>query len=237
MERDLDNVVLFDGDPGNGKSTLMLQVAKLLDPTFSIDRIHFTIEDFLESARSAQPYQCVAADELLMNRRRSMTGGNMDVVDFLQVCRALNLHLLICFPHAGMLDRAILDRRVRYRIHVPEQGRALLSERHFQTLRDVSGREEYLVTWHRVGPPWKFSRNSGPFWEDYLAKKMSAARQREAEARGISPEDLHQEEAPKRGNTKVSDGWRGKKPKFLSRKGRGERECGPGTEGLGGSQA
>lgn len=221
-ERDLDNLVLFAGDPGNGKSTLMLQMARLLDPTFSIDRIHFTIKDFLDSARSAKPYQCIAADELLVNRRRSMTGNNMDIVDFLQVCRALNLHLFICFPHAGMLDRAILDHRVRYRIDVTSQGRAQLTERFYRTISDISGKEEYVVTWREASVPWVFERNSGPFWEEYLAKKMSAARQREADAKGISAEDLDFLEAPRKGNRKTVDRAQGAPPKFLSRRAREE---------------
>lgn len=225
-QRDLDNLVLFAGEPGNGKSTFMLQIAKLLDESFSLERIHFTIPSFLEAARAGQPYQCIAGDEFLINRRRSMTGNNMELVDFLQVCRALNLHLLICFPHAADMDRAVLDKRVRYRIDVPCQGTAILSQRFFKTIRDISGREEYIVIWKQVSPPWHFDRNTGVFWEEYLAKKMNAARQREAEAKGQSVEEMDFEEAPIKGNRKIKDKMRGGPPKFLSQTGRHPKGCG-----------
>lgn len=228
-KRDLDNVVLFAGDPGNGKSTLMLQIARLLDPTFEINRIHFTVNNFLNDAKQRKPFECVAADELLMHRRKSMTKENIDMVDFMQVCRALNLHILLCFPHAGMLDRAVLDRRVRYRIDVPKQGIAQLSERHFKTIRDISGREDYAVVWTPASKPWHFGPNSGPFWEDYLAKKLSAARQREAEARGFEDVDTMEKiDDIRKGNGKTVDKKKSghRMPKFLSREGRHPRGCG-----------
>lgn len=192
--RDLDNIVVFDGDPGNGKSTVALQLAYALDPTFTNDRIHFEsptdgIRGFIEHARTLPPYSAILADEIRLHRRHSAQKDVKDFIDFLQICRGLNLHILMCFPHAGMMDRAILDHRVRYKITVPEQGLATMSERVFKTLYDRGGQEIYSVKWPECCEPWRFERNTGPLWEDYLVRKIAAARQRDAKAKGYDSTD------------------------------------------------
>lgn len=221
-KKDLDNVVVFAGDPGNGKSTFMIQVAKALDDEFSLDRIHYSSKSLINDAKSLAKYRCVAGDEILISRRHAMTAENKEFYDFLQVCRALNLHILLCFPHAAMMDRAILDRRVRFKIEVPEQGIAIIYERHFRSIRDSAGREDYAVVWEQVTPPLRFEKNSGVFWEEYLAKKLQAARQREAEALGFESPEAQEEASPvkvKRGHKRMRDGIGGRVPKLVPRMG------------------
>lgn len=206
IRNDLDNIILFAGPPGNGKSTFAFQIAKALDPTFDTSRIHFEIRDTLDCARRLEPHKgrVVLADELLMHRRHSARGETKEMLDFLQVCRGLNLNILLCFPHAGMLDRDVLDKRVSWRVDIEQKGIANLSERHYETLYDYDGSEHYAVQWlPRNERPWKFQRNSGPLWEDYLALKVTAARKRDAAARGLT---LDEEVATEpRGNGRTID--------------------------------
>lgn len=198
--KDLDNIVLFDGEPGNGKSTVALQLAYALDPTFTNDRIHFEspsdgIRGFLNQARQLPPYSAILADEIRLHRRHSADGAVKDLIDFLQVCRGLNLHILMCFPHAGMMDRAVLDHRVRYKISAMEGYRAIISERIFQALPDRGGQEMYVVRWPECSLPWQFKRNTGPIWEDYMVRKIAAARERDAKARGYNdPSEAEEDE-------------------------------------------
>lgn len=185
-KKDLDCVVVLTGEPGNGKSTVMYQIAKAFNPErFNLDRVHFTISEFIEDARNAEHYDVVAADEILIHRRHSAKKEVKDLIDFLQVCRGLNLVLLMCFPNAGMMDRAVLDQRVRYRIHVPEQGLAVLSERIKTEIADRSGQEIYAVRWVELCR-WKFGPNTGPEWEEYHAKKITHSRLKDAFARGYT---------------------------------------------------
>lgn len=200
VKNDLDNVVLLAGDPGNGKSTLMFQLARALDDTFTADRCHFTIDDFLSAARELPAAHAIAADELLMHRRKGMHGDSIRMIDHLQVCRGLNHHIFLCFPHAAQLDRDILDRRVRYRIDIEpptspsvEWRIARVTERIIRTVFNSKGEEEYAIQWRPV-VSFRFARNSGPLWEEYLAKKLTAARMRDAEARGMDLETAHDEE-------------------------------------------
>lgn len=190
---DQDNIVLLTGDPGRGKSTLAMQLAYAFDPDFSLEHVHFTIPELLDDARQLEHYRCVVADEFLMNRRGSMRKDNIDMVEFLQICRGLNLHMLLCFPYAHRLDRAVIEDRIRYMIDVPTKGLAVLMERKRDKRTGIVSYPEILR--------WTFEKNSGPRWDDYLAKKLLMARQRDAEARGYKnledvPLDLPRRDKP-----------------------------------------
>lgn len=166
VRKDLDNVVLFTGPEGVGKSTLMYQVMKNLDPTFSLSRIGFDIPSFISAARKAPKYSAVASDEFLANRRKAMHRGTVDLLDFLQECRGLNLHLAICFPHVDLLDRAIMDYRVRWHIHIPVRGVFHLSEAHnFYQPGGVTSK-----AWRVIGK-WRFNPLQGPEWDLYKDAK------------------------------------------------------------------
>lgn len=205
-ERDLDNVLLLSGEPGNGKSTIGVQLARQLDPEFSIERVHFRIPEYIDDARSLSPGRCVMGDEWLMNRRKGMSNESKQVGDFFQVNRGLNLHHIICFPEYSRLD-LMMAERVRWRVEIdpPESEKQAWRLAHVYeriTLRKIiQGEERAIVTW-RYALSFRFYRNQGPFWEDYLAKKLLEARMRDAEARGESLEtEMDKERSPQK------DGW------------------------------
>lgn len=185
--RDLDNIVLLTGDPGNGKSTLAYQLGVAFDPSFSEERMHFTIEELIRDAKAREKYQAVAADELLMNRRHAMRKETKELLDFLQICRGLNLTMLLCFPHVARLDRAVLDDRVRWRIHIEKQGVATLLENVKHTTTDYTGHEIQVAEW-KPSLVFSFGRNEGPRWERYLAKKIAKARERDIAQAENEPE-------------------------------------------------
>ena len=223
MTTDLDNVVLFAGAPGNGKSTFALQVARALDPSFTVDRIAFDVPTFVQISRDSPVGSVILADEILANRRKSMSKDNKLLNDHMQVCRALNQHLLMCFPHAAALDKEVLDHRVRYRFDIdpPESLKqtwreAHGSERIVRTYENVKGEEEYAVQWQPVIDV-RFHRNQGEFWEEYLAKKMLAARHRDAIARGTTLDEEHSPPKPRRVNTDPKRDGRGVKQRLVVR--------------------
>lgn len=166
-----DNVMLFTGPEGVGKSTIAWRVLRELDPTFSAARVHFGARAFLANAASTPRGGAVLADEIELNKRRGMHGTTLDLMDFLKDCRALNLHIGFCFPHESLFDEGILNTRVRWKIHIPARGRMVLSER---VTREVSNREggtDQIHRWVERGKWQGIAPNQGPLWSEYVQKK------------------------------------------------------------------
>lgn len=193
VRRDKDDLILVTGPEGEGKSTIAFQVAKALDPGFNVGRVSFGIQAFLKNAPKTPKFGAVLADELLANKRKAMYGETIELLDFLQICRGLNLHLLICFPHLDLFEGAILNYRVRWRIHVPKRGVFVLYERASKTLRGKWGQEKTVASW-RVRGAWTFRENEGPIWDEYLLAKHNHMRGRgvdvEAQPDTVELEDV-----------------------------------------------
>lgn len=199
VRRDDDNLLLFTGKEGIGKSTLMIQVMKALDPDFNEDRIHFSVEDFLHDVVDVPRYGAISMDEALINRRKSGSKTNIRLLDHLQVCRGLNHHIAICFPHESRLDRAVLEDRVHFKIVVPKRGEFRVFEKRKREWRDPrTGEIQLFVDWVIVGA-WTFAKNTGPLAEAYDMKKEMAMR---ARAAGEDLETLHSGKSanPRRSN-------------------------------------
>lgn len=169
VRKDLDNLILFSGFEGSGKSTLMLQVLSLLDPNFDAKSVYFTTEDFIRGCTRASRYSAVAADEALLNHRKGMHGGTIQFLDFLQVCRGLNLHMAVCFPHEAMLDKAVKHFRVRWNFHVPERGIAILRVPITREVR-YHGETELVHYWKPI-LRLRTAPNTGTLWREYLERK------------------------------------------------------------------
>ena len=169
LRDDDDMVLLFTGEPGRGKSTFGTQILRMVDPAFNVERIHFTIQDFMHAAPYTPKHGSILADEFLASRRKAMRGEMIDLNDFFQVCRQFNLCIGLCFPSDHRMDLPILEDRVKFKIECPRRGLAILKQR---IVRDVvfRGKARRIVSWERRGK-WKFSPNVGSFQDAYKAKK------------------------------------------------------------------
>lgn len=188
VRRDLDNLLLFTGPEGQGKSTVAFQVMRALDPSFGVDRAVFGIADFLATAPTVPRYHAVLADELEANNRRGMSQLSVDLLMFLKDCRGLNLHMGLCYPHEALFEGAILNHRVRWKVHVPRRGLFVVSERTERKYRKKSGEEVSTFVWVERGR-WAFEENRGRLWGEYREKKDRhmlnlGAKYREAQAAG-----------------------------------------------------
>lgn len=191
---DWDNVMLFSGVEGSGKSTWMRTIMKALDEGFNVDRIHFVLDQFLDSAPSTPRYGGVALDEARLNKRRAMHGGTIQMLDFLQDCRGLNLHIALCFPHESLLDAAVKDHRVRWNWHVTERGTVLLRHRIKKTIRTRRGPVD-VFEWKTIqGFHYKDDKGT-ELRTAYNAKKEAHMRRLEFEANDDSDLDIQALEA------------------------------------------
>jgi hypothetical protein len=116
VAKDKNNLVVFVGQTGSGKSWAALDAARKMDPQFSINHVHFTIEDFLDDiadvidAREDGRTVCqtLILDEAAVgfNARKSMHGANIDFADLLAIFRYLNLTVFFTFPTLESFDVA-----------------------------------------------------------------------------------------------------------------------------------
>lgn len=118
--KDWDAINLIDGTEGAGKSVLAQQFAYYLDPTFNIDRIVFTANDFKDSVLKADKYQAIIYDEAYsgLSSRGTMSEVNKILVSMLAEIRQKNLFIFIVMPTFFDLDKYVAIWRSRVLIHV-----------------------------------------------------------------------------------------------------------------------
>ena len=105
-ELDEDRVYLVDGRERTGKSVWTLQQAKYIDPTFDIDRVCFTPDEFLYAIRHAPKGSVVVFDEAFrgLSSKASRSKVNKAIVQALMEVGQRNLIIFIVLPTIFLLE-------------------------------------------------------------------------------------------------------------------------------------
>lgn len=179
VDQEWDNIHLVTGDEGVGKSRWMRKCARRIDPTFTVERIHFTQDDFLDQATTLPPGASIILDEFRGHRRLAMHGDRMEFLDFAKECRALLLNMWIGFPHVAQFERDLLHSRIRWWEHLPRRGQVVVRKRVGETVFDMSGEPKASTKFPIVA---KFPLPDSPdkLEREYLAKKHERMRDRAA---------------------------------------------------------
>lgn len=113
-----DAVILVTGPEGTGKSTAAEHIARSVDPTFSIERVNTSAEDYLKDLSQADPGQAILFDESAegLHNRNSMRKASKFLNEVLMEARVFNLVQLLCFPRFGSVD--LYTRTFRARVWV-----------------------------------------------------------------------------------------------------------------------
>lgn len=93
--------------PGSGKSYAALAISEKTDPTFTIDRVCFSLEEFLVQLRSGLPKgAALILDEAAIsaNARNWFSIQNKLLNYIFVTFRSSNLTTFLCLPHSTMLD-------------------------------------------------------------------------------------------------------------------------------------
>lgn len=95
------------GKRGDGKSFAACELALTLDPTFSIDRVVYSIEEFLELVKVLPPGSFVVADEIAewFSSRNFMKEENKDLSAILQIFRISRLGVIYTLPAMYQVDK------------------------------------------------------------------------------------------------------------------------------------
>lgn len=114
-KRDQDYVLLIDGVEGTGKSTFGLQLARYVDPDFSIDRVCFNAEEFKNAVIKAKKGQCVMFDEAVagLSSGESIAKIGKMLKSLMMQMRQKNLFVLVVIPSVFELNRYVTLHRAR----------------------------------------------------------------------------------------------------------------------------
>lgn len=119
-KKDFDYMMVIDGEEGSGKSVLAMQLAKVLDPDFSLDHIAFTPDDFVHIVTTAKQHSCIVFDEAFtgLSSRSSFSEVNRLMVGLMMEMRQRNLFIIIVMPSIFMLERYVVLHRAKCMFHV-----------------------------------------------------------------------------------------------------------------------
>jgi len=113
-----DLFVIVDGPVGSGKSTLSFQSALWFDPSFNLDRVVFSVDDFLNAIIKAKPGQAVVFDEaIIVNSRSALTEFNKKIIIAMTQIRSKGLYIFFNIPSVFDLDRNLVLNRCHLLLH------------------------------------------------------------------------------------------------------------------------
>ena len=103
-------------------SVLLMQFCKYVDPTFNIDRVCFSPEEFKTAIDKAKKGQAILYDEAFtgLSSRSSLSKTNIDLVSKMMQMRQKNLFICVALPSIFMMDKYAAMFRTRALISVYE---------------------------------------------------------------------------------------------------------------------
>jgi len=118
--KDEDYFFIIDGAEGSGKSVLAQQLAMVVDPTFSLDRMVFNSKDFTSAILGASKGQAVVFDEAFrgLSSRGALSEVNKLLVGLMMECRQKNLIVFVVLPSFFLLDKYVAMHRAKGLFHV-----------------------------------------------------------------------------------------------------------------------
>lgn len=183
LNKDRDFVAVYDGEEGVGKSVLAMQHAKILDPSFCLERVVFTAEQFIKMIRSGnmKKGQAIVLDEAFSsaNSRASLSEVNRSMIALATEMRQKNLFVLLVLPTFFDLDRYFALWRCRALFHVyftPNEDRHyIVFDKATKKLLYLNGKKRYDYTKPKAPfPPSEFFNQYVVDEKEYRAKKAEA---------------------------------------------------------------
>lgn len=128
IQDDWDYKIGISGTPGVGKSVLSIQIAKGIDPTFTLkERLAYEVEEIVPMLDKTPQYGVMIIDEgtKALYKREAMRPESRWVNKVLSVIRAKNKCVIINTPRIGDIDIDVRENSIVGRAHVTHRGRAI----------------------------------------------------------------------------------------------------------------
>lgn len=203
----LNWMACITGPTGSGKSYSAISLANTIDPNFSVDKIVFDLEEFLEVLETAKTGDVIVWDEggVGFGSRSAMTKDNRGISEIIQTFRYRNLGLIWTTPASGFVDKSgrilfhvILETQppIDYKNEVVNmKWKQSKYSHHFNSIYDqypvilLNGRRTRVKKVSIKKPPEElveaYEQKKGDF-----NKKLLAQKRKEQEEKGINKKEL-----------------------------------------------
>lgn len=158
LKADDQNIICIEGQPGAGKSTLGIQLAKAIQPSWSLeDGYIYDEDDLIRQMAKKSTNQVFLFDEasLAVNSRDSMTKSSRNIIAILDTCRSRHNSVIFVLPSFDDLNKSIRERLCQCRIYCLGRREKLVSgvensRGFFQVYMPISN--QWMSTyWNLVG--------------------------------------------------------------------------------------
>jgi len=128
---DYDIINIVSGGTGEGKSTLAIQLARVIDPGFEKNmsaQLAFTKEELWNATAKLGKYKVIIVDEAVnvLFKRDFMKKSQKELLRMLDMVRRKNLVMFFCVPSIWSLDSHFVNSRVHLWLFVHSRGFASL---------------------------------------------------------------------------------------------------------------
>lgn len=131
LRSDEQVVIAIEGQPGSGKSTLGIHLAKAISPNWSLTKGYIYNEQDLSKRMAEKSTNNVFLfDEasLAVNSRDSMTKSSRNIIAVLDTCRSRHNSIIFVLPSFDDLNKSIRDRLCQYRMYCHSRTEKLLPD-------------------------------------------------------------------------------------------------------------
>jgi len=177
--RRMDMFIIIDGPVGTGKTTLSFQAAKYFDPTFNLNRVVFSVDDFLETLIAAQPGQAVVFDEaIIVNSRSALTDFNKKVIIAMTQIRSKGLYIFFNIPSVFDLDKNLVLNRCHlllhcYSDHFGDRGKFCVFDHEKMKMLYLKGKKLYTYAFPKANFVARFTEHFYLDRKKYEKKKQT----------------------------------------------------------------
>jgi energy-coupling factor transporter ATP-binding protein EcfA2 len=189
LKKDRDKFIVIDGREGTGKSVFAMQLAKVLDADFNIDKIAFNADTFIKLLKSKDRKKgdCILLDEAFSsaNSRSSLSQINRAMMTVATEMRQLNLFIIMVLPTFFDLDKYFAIWRCETLFHVyynkkGKRGQYIIFPFNKKKMLYIKGKKLYNYGLVKSPyPPCSFTKQYVVEEKDYRLKKASAFKKRE----------------------------------------------------------
>lgn len=148
LRKDYDCFIVVTGHERYGKSTLAFQIASYLDPTFNLDRVVFTADQFHEAIEKCDKYQAVVFDEAhgALNSKETMTSLNRKLTQTFTEMGFRNLIIILVLPSFFELGKYAAIHRSNLLLDVYQRGKFAAYDENKKKDIYLRGKRDYKYT-------------------------------------------------------------------------------------------